>query len=140
MADVTAAIADLLARNSGPDPVDPDSRRSPDYGIAASLDGSTLDVVLTFRKGAAYCCMEPACHLALARCEGWEPLRSAMSALDVVLPARLLLRLTCVVEDGALFFDFSRPDPTRCGWYAFKPAVSQKFHVTANEGNSSPNG
>jgi hypothetical protein len=120
--------------------MDPDTRHSPDYGVSASLDASILDVVLTFRSGAAYCCMEPACHLALARGKGWEALRSALSALDVDLPVHLELRLVCVVEDGALFFDFSQPDPARRGRYAFKPAVARKFHVTANERNRSPSG
>ena len=63
--DVTAILAELLARNRGPDPLDPDRRRVPDYGVAASLEGNTLALVLTFRKGAAYCYMEWGCHLGL---------------------------------------------------------------------------
>jgi hypothetical protein len=63
--DVTAVLQELLANNRGPDPLNPDSRQPPKYGVSASLDGSVLAVVLTFQKDCAYCCMEWGCHLAL---------------------------------------------------------------------------
>jgi hypothetical protein len=35
--DVTSIFADLLARNRGPDPLNPGRRHRPDYGVSASL-------------------------------------------------------------------------------------------------------
>ena len=51
--DVTLILKELLAANRGPNPTDPAMRQSPDYGVAALLDGSILDVMLTFKKGRA---------------------------------------------------------------------------------------
>jgi hypothetical protein len=134
--DVTAILAELLARNRGPDPLDPETRRPPDYGVAASLEGDTLSVVLTFRKGAAYCCMEWGCHLALTDGKRWDGLRRALTAQGVPSPSRLELRLSCVVEEGAVFFNPFRPDPTRRAWYAFEPVAAHHYQVSAVEAAS----
>jgi hypothetical protein len=53
--DVTRILSEHLAGNLGPDPADPDRRRRPDYGVTATLAGHLLEVVLTFRRGCAYC-------------------------------------------------------------------------------------
>src|SRR5262245_26903435 len=98
----------MLARNRGPDPLNPDRRRAPDYGVAASLEGNTLAVVLTFRRGAAYCCMEWGCHLPLYKGRRWDQLHRTLGAHGVTAPPRLELRLSCVVE-GAVFFDLFKP-------------------------------
>jgi hypothetical protein len=37
------------------------------------------------------------------------------------------------VEDGATFFDLSKPDPARRGWYAFAPAEAGRYGATAEE-------
>lgn len=131
--DVTHVLAKLLARNRGPDPLDPDTRRPPDYGVAGSLDGDTLSVVLTFRKGAAYCCMEWGCHLGLTDGRRWDGLRRALAADGVTAPARLGLRLSCVVEEGAAFFDPFRPDPARRGRYAFEQVAEYHYEASAAE-------
>jgi hypothetical protein len=131
--DVTAALAELLARNRGPDPLNPDQRRAPDYGVAASLEGNTLAVVLTFRREAAYCCMEWGCHLALFDGKRWDALRRALAAHGVMTPPRLELQLSCVVEEGAVFFDLFKPDPTRRGWYAFESVAAYHYQVSAVE-------
>jgi hypothetical protein len=133
MVDVTSILAQLLARNRGPDPLNPDIARTPDYGIAGSLDGQTLSVMLTFRAGAAYCCEEWGCHLALTDRKRWIHLRQALAEHSVDAPPRLELCLSCVVEDGAMFFDPSRPDPARRGWYAFAPATAHQYQVSAVE-------
>src|SRR5207249_3237120 len=75
--DVTTILAGLLARNRGPDPLHPDRRQPPNYGVAASLEGNVLSMVLTFRKGSAYCCMEWGCHLPLTNGKRWDGLRRA---------------------------------------------------------------
>jgi hypothetical protein len=133
--DVTQILSELLAHNAGPDPLDPDCRRRPDYRVSASLEGSTLDIALTFRAGAAYCCYEPGCHLLLAGRQ-WDALRRALAAHGISTPTGFEVRLTCIVEEGALFFDFSKPDPSRRGWYAFRPVTAYRFQVFADEGDT----
>jgi hypothetical protein len=132
--DVTSVFAAYLARNRGPAPGDPDTRRAPDYGVTASLDESAVDLTLTFRAGSAYCCGEWGCHLNLPEGKRWEWLRRELSAGGLAPPEQLELRLVVVVEAGAQFFDWSRPDPTRRGWYAFAPAESQQYRVVVAEG------
>jgi hypothetical protein len=134
--DVTPILRDLLAGNRGPDPATPDTRRPPHYGVAASLDGHLLAAVLTFRSGSAYCCMEWGCHLPLVDGQRWTGLRRALAAGGVPTPERLELRLSCVVEEGAVFFDPRRPDPARRGWYAFVPAAAHHYQASAAEGDS----
>jgi hypothetical protein len=134
--DVTPILAEVLARNRGHDPLNPDARQPPDYGVIAALEGSTLDMVLTFRKGSAYCCMEWGCHLPLIDGKRWHGLRRAFAAHGVTAPPRLELRLACVVEEGALFFDPNRPDPTRRGWYAFARAANHRYQISASEAGS----
>ena len=56
-----------------------------------------------------------------------------MAAHGVPAPPRLELLLSCVVEEGAFFFDFSKPDPTRRGWYAFAPVAAYQYQACAVE-------
>jgi hypothetical protein len=136
--DITQILAELLSHNRGRDPLNPDGRQPPDYGVAATLEGSTLDMVLTFRSGAAYCCMEWGCHLGLTpHGQRWHALRRALAAHGVAAPPRLKLQLTCVVEEGAVFFDLFRPDPKRRGWYAFAPVAAHRYQVSTAEATSS---
>jgi hypothetical protein len=137
--DVTEILTDLVARNRGPDPLNPDTPRKPDYGIEASLQGNVLSVVLTFRRGSAYCCMEHGCHLALTDGRRWDDLRARLASRQIIVSACLELRLSCVVEEGALFFNWARPDRTRLGWYSFEPAAAYRYEVSASEafGNNS---
>jgi hypothetical protein len=134
--DITRILAELLARNRGPDPLNPDVRQTPDYGIGATLDGTTLDMVLTFRCGAAYCCMEWGCHLRLHNGIRWHALRRALAVHGVVAPPRFDLRLVCAIEEGAVFFDIFRPDKTRRRWYAFAPAAAGSYQASASEAGS----
>ena len=109
---MTPVFAAYFARNRGPVLGDPNTRQPPDYGVSASLDGGMVELTLTFRAGSAYCCCEWGCHLNLYEDKWWEWLRRELSARGVEAPPRLELRLTVVVEAGALFFEFRRPD--RC--------------------------
>lgn len=82
-------------------------------------DGSELDLVLTFRAGHRYCCIEQGCHLAIGHEGFWEELREEMDAhglADRPLPTFHLVR--CVVEDGTLV-DQGRT-PRRVGPMAFE--------------------
>lgn len=132
--DLTPVFSDYLARNRGPVPGDPDARQPPDYGVSASLDGGFIELALTFRAGAAYCCSEWGCHLSASDNELWEWLRRELSARGAVAPPRLELHLTVVVETGALFFDFGRPDRSRRGWYDFAPAEERRYQLVVSEG------
>lgn len=136
--DVTPVFAAYLARNRGLVPGDPDARRLADYGSSATLDGGVIDLTLTFRAGSAYCCYEWGCHLALHDGKRWDGLRRELAARGVRAPDRLQLRLTVVVEAGALFFDFWRPEPSARGrgWYAFAPEEGRRYQVVATEGYS----
>ncbi len=129
---MTAILAEYLAGNRGPGPADP-TRPRPNYGIAASLTDAVLQVVLTFRSGSTYCCYEPGCHLSLFDGKRWYGLRQRLAAAGIRPAPRLTLRLTGVVEDGAKFFDISRPDPVRRGGYAFTPVQGLRYCETAVE-------
>jgi hypothetical protein len=131
--DVTSILKELLAANRGPDPADPETRQSPDYGVAASLDGNVLDVVLTFKKDRPYCCMEWGCHLPLLDGRQWERLHQAIADAGVVAPPSLRLQLSCKIEEGALFFDLSRPDRNRRRWYALAPVAAHEYEVPTVE-------
>lgn len=131
--DVTLILKRLLAANRGPDPTDPARRQSPDYGVAASLEADVLDVVLTFKKDRAYCCMEWGCHLSLHDGKRWNKLREEIADAGAIAPSRLRLHLSCKIEEGALFFDFTKPDRRMRGWYAFAPRAAQEYEVAAVE-------
>jgi hypothetical protein len=65
----------------------------------------------------------------------WGRLRQELSARGLATALPLELRLAVVVEAGSQFFDFSRPDPTRRGWYAFVPeATNLRFQKVVIEG------
>jgi hypothetical protein len=138
--DVTAVISDLLASNRGPDPLSPENRTQPDYGVHAVLDGDVLRMTLTFQSESAYCCMEWGCHLSLHDGKRWETLRQKCANRGVSTPARFQLQLSCVVETGALFFDMSRPDPNRRGWYTFRPAEAHEYQISSTEGCDTSDG
>jgi hypothetical protein len=57
-----------------------------------------------------------------------------MAAAGLTAADRLRLQLRVTVEEGAEFFDFSRPDAERRGWYRFAPAEAQECYVVVNEG------
>jgi hypothetical protein len=136
--DVTPVIAAYFSRNRGPVPGDPEARQPPDYGVSASLDGRRIDLALTFRGGSAYCCYEWGCHLALSEGKRWEWLRQELAAHKIEVPDRLVLQLAVVVDAGALFFDWRRPEPSRRGrgWYAFAPVEALRYEVVVTESGS----
>jgi hypothetical protein len=127
--NVTPIFAEQLARKRGPDPHDPGHRQAPDYGIVATLEGDVVEAELTFRTGCAYCCYEWGCHVALR----WDDLRAWLLARDLRPPERIELRRTVVIEEGAVFFDFRQPDPTRRGWYAFAPVSACRYQYAPVE-------
>jgi hypothetical protein len=134
--DVTGIFTELIAGNGGPDPADPDRRQTPNYGIVATLAGYVLTVELTFRNGSAYCCHEWGCHVALIGGKRWDGFRQLPAAHGIAAPLRFELRWTCVIEEGAIFFDFCKPDPIRRGWYAFGPVQARRCQGTAMEASS----
>jgi hypothetical protein len=135
--DITPIFAEHLARNRGPDPANPDRRQPPEYGIAAQLDGSVVDLRLTFLRGRAYCCYEAGCHLGLTGGKRWNGFRKALADCGIAAPARIELRVEVVVEDGAIFFDLFKPDPARRNCYEFAPVPGQSYRHTHVEGSDS---
>ena len=131
--DVSSVIADLLSANLGPDPISPAIRRRPNYGVQAALFGENLTVSLAFQSEATYCCMEWGCHLSLLDGKRWHALRKRFAEHGLSTPERFHLSLTCSVESGALSFDFSQPDRSRRGWYAFKPSEAYEYNVSSTE-------
>jgi len=136
--DITPVIAKLLARNKGPVPDNPEVRQTPNYGVTANLEGGVIEMMLTFRAGSAYCCSEWGCHIGVFKRSCWDALRSDLLALGLALPDRLALRMSVVVENGALFFDWSRPDTMRRGWYAFAPVKEHQYQVVLKEEEANP--
>ncbi|QDV32447.1 hypothetical protein [Tautonia plasticadhaerens] len=132
--DISGCLAAYLAGNRGLVPGAPDASRPADYGVSAILDGGVIRLTLTFRAGSAYCCRQPGCHLDIPEDGRWGRLRRALSADGLAPTSRLTIRLTILVEDGALFFDFSRPDPGCRGRYAFAPATGSKIEAVLVEG------
>ena len=133
--DVTPVLIAYLVGNRGLDPPDPDRRLPPDYSVAATLHGHVLDLTLTLRRGRAYCCAEWGCHLGLFEGMRWKPLRRCFADAGIDTPMPLELRLTCVVEEGARFFDIGRPDPTRRFWYAFRESEAFRYEERSIEGD-----
>ena len=105
--DVTSVFATYLAQNRGPDPKDPTGTRPSEYGVSAEWEDGVVRLVLTFLAGCVYCCMESGCHLSLFSTKRWEWLRRELSARGIQLPSRLTLMVEIVVEEGAIFFDYS---------------------------------
>lgn len=132
--DVTAILRELLKGNLGTDSLNPGSRVPQNYGVTGSLEGNCLVMELTFRTGSAYCCMEWGCHVGFTSGNRWERLRQALIAKCIDPPHRIELRSTCVVEEGAMFFDLLKPDPARRGCYELRSIAAQQFQVSAIEG------
>lgn len=130
--DLTAQLLQFLSNNRGPSLDDPAVRVPPDYGVTGFLRGDVVDMTLTFREGRAYCCMEWGCHLALHP-PRWARLRATLESAAVALPERLHLRLTVVVESGAMFFDLFTPVSGQPGRYVFVPSAGQRYEAEARE-------
>lgn len=134
--DVTSIVADYLAGNRGPDSNDPENRQRPNYGIIARLTDRILEVELTFRRGLTYCCYEWGCHIALRDRQRWDDFRKQLAAHNIAAPPRMELLLACVIEEGAIFFDFGKPDLNRRGWYAFAPSAAHRYQIRVVEAAS----
>ncbi len=133
--DISSVFEALLAKNKGPVSGSPGARESPIYGVSASIEGGGIDLTLTFRTGCAYCCMEWGCHLGAYETRWWNSLRQELVDRGIRGPGRLELRLTVVVEEGALFFDFSRRVSLDCvrGEYQLRPAKATEYRETVVE-------
>jgi hypothetical protein len=77
------------------------------YGVGVENvagDGSELDVVLTFRSGTRYCCMEPGCQWGYWAEGGWSLLRECLDRNGLHhLPLPTVRRFRGVIEEGAVF-------------------------------------
>lgn len=135
--DISTIFAAQLARNRSPVPGDPDTRVPAEYGIEATLSGMVIDIRLTFLSGRAYCCIEPGCHLDLPPTSKWPQTRDRLAAAGIVVPDGLLkANVHGLIEEGALFFDFSRPiELNRPGrFYHFQPHSSYQYDAKREEG------
>jgi hypothetical protein len=135
--DLTQLFVDWLADNRGPDPNDCERRQIPNYGVTAALSGASLEVELTFRSGSAFCCFEFGCHVAIVCRKRWVSLRRRMAAHGITAPPQMMLHAVCIIEDGALCFDFGLPDLTRRGWYAFAPQPARRYILELSEAPAS---
>jgi hypothetical protein len=96
------AFRDLLARNrsyfgaGGPDY----------YGVRVenvSEDGSVFDLVLTFKAGVEYCCIESGCHFGYYSRDTWAQLRRPLGRHGLgAVPPLTIRKLRCIVEPGAM--------------------------------------
>jgi hypothetical protein len=131
--DVTATLQELLSTNRGLTLKDGAARVPTEYSVTCFLADDVVEMTLTFLRGRTYCCMESGCHLRLLDGTRWTGLRNALEAAGTVPPSRLHLRLTVVVEDGALFFDFAKPEPGPPGRYSFARSGAHRYEVDAEE-------
>ena len=134
--DISPVIVSLLSNNLGPSLENPEIKIQPNYGISASCENGLIELELIFRRDAAYCCMEWGCHLGFISGDSWEKFRLVLSAEIPILPDKLTAHLKCIIEEGARFFDLSRPDPQRKDRFAFYSAGPFRYEVSAIEGNS----
>jgi hypothetical protein len=102
-------------------------RLVPEHGIKADLEGSVINLEFIFRAGSHYCCYEWGCNTGLFSSKRWERLRQLFSAFGLDSPSRFELHANILIEPGALFFDWGKPDPDRSGWYAFAPSPAYRF-------------
>jgi hypothetical protein len=136
--DVTPIFEAYFTGNLGSDPSNPERRPAPEYGVVASIEEGVIQLELTFRRGEAYCCYEHGCHLELYNNRRWEWLRRELSQRNLPAPPHLELHMTVVIDEGALFFDLFKPDPTRRGWYAFAPVEARRYERSLLEGPVQP--
>ena len=134
--DVTPVFTAYFARNRGPAANDPTQHVPPNYGVSARLDGSLVELDLTFRAGAGYCCYEWGCHLGMVQGKRWEWLRRELTARGLALPELLELRMSVTVEAGALFFDYDRPLPEHRGRYALSASKAVRYQAVVAEVDS----
>jgi hypothetical protein len=134
--DLTEVIERVLAGNLSPDPTRLGEKIPSHYGVAASLQEDLLRIDLRFLNHSAYCCMEPACHLPMHEGKHWRSLRVAMAEYGLEAPKRLTMELRVAVDEGALFFDWTKPIPGRLGWYRLKAAKPlAEIRLIVEEGN-----
>jgi hypothetical protein len=95
---IREAMAEYLSGNRG----------KPDYGIDienVAKDGSKFDLILTFKKGAEYCCMEPGCHLPFGFDDSqrsWKEFREILKLKGVEPAGPIQMRMTGVIEEGSV--------------------------------------
>jgi hypothetical protein len=76
------------------------------YGVRLeniASDGSEFELILTFRSGVRYCCVELGCHCGIRSPRYWSGLRKEMDTHglgELPLPTIGIVRV--VVEEGAL--------------------------------------
>lgn len=133
--DLTEVIERVLAGSLSPDPQRMGEKIPSRYGLSASLQNDLLRVELRFLNHSAYCCMEPACQ-PMREGKRWRSLRVAMAEYGLEAPKRLTMELRVAVQEGALFFDWTKPIPGRLGWYRLKAAKPlAEIRLIVEEGN-----
>jgi len=130
--DLTSIFVAYLAGNRAPNRDGPDRREAPTYGVTATLTDDVLNVELTFRSGFVYCCYEWGCHVSLHSGERWSWLREHLAEHGVDAPSQLHLKSTSLIEEGALFWDFSKSNPES----EFVRVEAMQFEDTAEEASS----
>jgi hypothetical protein len=133
--DLTSVFVEYLAGNRGPVQGDPEVRQAPNYGLLASWEADRVQLQLVFRSGSAYCCYELGCHLLKSQESEWEWLRKKLFDLNANLPLKLELHVQVVVEEGALFFDLLKPDPSHRGHYSFTSVSAKRYERVLLEPN-----
>jgi hypothetical protein len=93
------------------------------YGVRLediAPDGSELDLVLTFRSGERYCCVELGCHCDLRGAWYWSELRDEMGAHGLGgFPLPKVRNVRVVVEEGAFFDPGGARAPLKSEGFAY---------------------
>ncbi|MBI1348875.1 hypothetical protein GC163_21600 [bacterium] len=125
--NISPVFRRILSTNRGPVLGIPTQRHSPDYRVEAFYENGIITLSLVFCEGVAYCCSEIECHLPMKGRKQWDRIRNELQIYDFTPPFPLHVQIHVEIEHGALFFDFSRPDPALRGWYEFKPAQAARY-------------
>jgi hypothetical protein len=132
---ITGVFSEWLSHNRGSSLSDQRKRIRPEYGLSARLTGELITLKFTFRRERAYCCMEWSCHFHCFDGQRWTGLRRAFARAGLEPPARLMLYLVCVVEEGAIFQDFSRPRAA-LGQYEWRRSWAYAYELVTREGEA----
>ncbi len=134
--DATMLVERFISGNRGADPLLPEERVLPNYGIKAFFDGSTIELQFVFKQGYHYCCDEFDCHLSLFEGARWNKLREVFEESDLEIPSRIRIKGECVIEAGSLFYDLSKPSRNGVCEYEYGPVVAGKYSFDVLEASA----
>ena len=129
------AFAALCSQNANPD------GRTVSYGFRAENltdDCACFDLIVTFKAGEKYCCMEWGCHFGLLSDPAdWRRIRRVLRDRGLEwLPLLTIRRLRVIVEEGALF-DHQRQNYAPAKAFTYDVGLFSETGIFQDEGTAS---